>query len=154
MWKVFRWGEAMRIFCCWMILLATTAPAWAQREPCLTGADSPDCGIKITMNPPLSTSDNILSVPNEITIDVPMRIKAAKVALLSGPAGTGIADQFKPVAGVKNYKKVEGNERFKFQVKDCPGTDNAFQFNIYSPRFPYPLVMNVQPFQCKQGPPK
>ena len=39
------------------------------------------------MNPPLSTSDNILSVPNEITIDVPMRIHADKVALLSGPAG-------------------------------------------------------------------
>ncbi len=141
----------MRFYCCLMLLLATAAIARAQREPCLTGADSPDCGIKITMNPPVSTSDNGFSVPNEITIDVPMRIKAAKVALLSGPAGAGSSDQFKPVAEVKNYKKVEGNERFKMQVKDCPGTDNAFEFAIYSPRFPYPLTVNQQAFQCKQG---
>ncbi len=100
------------------------------------------------MNPPLSTSDNIFSVPNEITIDVPMRIKAAKVALLSGPGGT---DTFKPVVEVKNFKKVEGNARFKMQVKDCPGSDNAFEFAIYSPRFPYPLTVNQQPFRCKQG---
>ncbi len=138
----------MRFYCCLMLLLATATIARAQREPCLTGADSPDCGIKITMNPPLSTSDNIFSVPNEITIDVPMRIKAAKVALLSGPGGT---DTFKPVVEVKNFKKVEGNARFKMQVKDCPGSDNAFEFAIYSPRFPYPLTVNQQPFRCKQG---
>ena len=141
----------MRFYCCLMLLLATATIARAQREPCLTGADGPDCGIKITMNPPLSTTDNILSVPNEITIDVPMRIKAAKVALLSGPAGAGSSDQFKPVAEVKNYKKVEGIARFKMQVKDCPSTDNAFEFAIYSPRFPYPLTVNQQAFQCKQG---
>ncbi len=141
----------MRFYCCLMLLLATAMIARAQREPCLTGADSPGCGITIAMNPPLSTSDNILSVPNEITIDVPMRIHAAKIALLSGPAGTGTADLFKTVAEVRSYKKVGGNTRFKIQVKDCPGTDNAFDVNIYSPRLPYPLVINVQPFQCKQG---
>jgi hypothetical protein len=86
------------------------------------------------MNPPLS--GNILSAPNEITVDVPMRIRAAKVALLSGPRGT--TDQFKPVAEVKNFKKVEGNARFKMQVKDCPGTEDEFELAIYSPRFPYP----------------
>jgi hypothetical protein len=137
-----------------MLLLATATIARAQVEPCLTGADSPGCGIKITMNPPLNSSDNILLVPNEIIVDVPMRIHAAKVALLSGPTGTGTTDLFKPVAEAKNYKKVNGNTRFKMQVKDCPGTDNAFQVNIYSPRLPYPLAVNVQPFQCKQGPPK
>lgn len=141
----------MRFYCCLMALLATATIARAQMEPCLTGADSPDCGIKITMNPPVSTTDNILSVPNEVTIDVPMRIKAAKVALLGAPAGSGSADQFKPVQEVKNYKKSEGNARFKMQVKDCPGGDNMFEFAIYSPRFPYPLVVNQQPYQCKSA---
>jgi hypothetical protein len=139
----------MRVYCCLMLLLATATIAGAQAEPCLTGADSPGCNIKITMSPPLS--GNIFSVPNEITVDVPMRIHAAKVALLSGPGGV---NDFKPLAEVKNFKKVEGNARFKMQVKDCPGTDNAFQVNIYSPRFPYPLAVSVQPFECKPGSPK
>ena len=80
---------------------------------------SPGCGIKITMNPPLS--GNILSAPNEITVDVPMRIRAVKVALLSGPGASGATDQFKPVAEVKNFKKVEGNARFKVQGEGLSG---------------------------------
>jgi len=138
----------MRFYCYLMLVLATATIARAQIEPCLTGPDTPGCGLKITLNPPLSTNENLLSVPNEITIDVPMRLHAARVALLSGAAGS---EQFKPLAEVKNYKKVNGNERFKIPVKDCPGSDNAFQINIYSPRMPYPLTVNIQPFQCKQG---
>lgn len=132
-----------------MLLLATATLARAQAEPCLTGADSPGCGIKITMNPPLS--DNVFSAPNEVTLDVPLRLHAAKVALLSAPTGSASADQFKPVEEVKNYKKVEGSARFKMQLKDCPGGDNVFEFAIYSPRLPYPLVVNQQPYQCKSG---
>lgn len=139
----------MRIYCCLMLLLATATIARAQMEPCLTGADSPGCGIKITMNPP--SSDNVLSVPNEVTIDVPMRMHANKVALLSGPSGAATMNQFKPVAEVKNFKKVEGNTRFKMQVKDCPGADTAVEFSIYTARYPYPLAANQQPYQCKQG---
>ena len=143
----------MRIACLTLLLAAVTT-ASAQNEPCLAGVDSPGCGIAVTMNPPLSASDQVLSVPNEITIDVPSRLRAARVVLLSGPTGTGVADAFKPFAEVKNYKKVGGNERFKIQVKDCPGSDNAFEVNIYSQRLPYPLVVNVQPFQCKSDAPK
>jgi len=139
----------MRLYCCLMLLLATATIASAQMEPCLAGVDSAECGIKVTMNPPLS--DNALPVPNEVTIDVPLRIRAAKVALLSGPKGAASADQFKPVEEVKNFKKGEGNARFKMQVKDCPRGDNVFEFAIYSPRLPYPLVVNQQPYQCKQG---
>lgn len=141
----------MRVYCSLMLLLAAATIAHAQMEPCLAGIDSAGCGIKVAMNPPLSTSDNILSVPNEIIIDVPMRIRATKVALLSGPSDSGSADQLKPVAEVKNFKKVEGNARFKIQVKNCPGADSAFELAIYSPRLPYPLVVNQQPFQCKQA---
>jgi len=139
----------MRICCCLVLLLTATTVACAQMEPCLAGVDSAGCGIKVTMNPPLN--DNAFSAPNEVTIDVPMRMRATKVALLSAPGGSAAADQFKPVEESKNFKKVEGNARFKIQVKECPGVDNVFEFAIYSPRLPYPLVVNQQPYQCKAG---
>ena len=78
----------MRLFCGLMLLLVCTANAWAQREPCLDGAESPDCGIKITMSPPLKPpDDNIFWVPNQITIDVPMRLHPTKVQLESWTNG-------------------------------------------------------------------
>ena len=144
----------MRISCYLMLLLASVTIASAQNEPCLAGTDSPECGIKVTMNPPFSANESIFRVPNEITIDVPMRIHAARVVLLTGPAGTSVAEAFKPLSEAKNYKKIEGNERFKILVKDCPGSDNAFEVAIYSQRFPYPLTVNIQPFQCKPDTPK
>lgn len=142
-----QWGNVMRMYCCLMLLLVAATVAQAQMEPCLAGVDSAGCGLKVTMNPPLS--GNIFLTPNEVTIDVPLRIRATKVALLSGPAGSASADQFKPVEDVKNFKKVEGSARFKMQIKDCAGNNNVFELAIYSPRLPYPLVLNQQPYQCK-----
>src|SRR5215469_11510815 len=144
----------MRLYCSLMLLMVRVTTLWGQNEPCLAGADTPECGIKVTVNPPLSPTENILWVPNEITIDVPQRLHAARVVLLSGPTGTAAAEAFKPLAEAKNYKKVDGNARFKIPVKDCPGSDTALEVGIYSQRFPYPLTLNIQPFQCKQGSPK
>jgi hypothetical protein len=144
----------MRVYGCLMLLLATATIACAQREPCLAGTDSPDCGIKITMNPPLSTGENVFWAPNEITVDVPMRLRATRVVLQSGPAGTAAADAFKSFAETKHYEKAGAIARFKIAVKSCPGADNAFNLDIYSPRFPYPFTVNIQPFECKPGAPK
>jgi len=137
-----------------MLLLLAPAIGAAQNEPCLAGTDSADCGIKVSLNPPISSSDQVLQVPNEITVDVPLRLHATKVVVLSGPTGTSVADAFKPLAEIKNFKKVDGNSRFKTQMKDCPGSDNALEVSVYSPRFPYPLTVNIQPFECKQGAPR
>jgi hypothetical protein len=142
----------MRPYRCLMLMLwlVTATGARAQSEPCLAGTDSPDCGIKVTMNPPFGTSENVFWVPNEITIDVPMRIRATRVVLRSGPSGTGVSDAFKTLAETKRYEKAGGVARFKISTKTCTGVENAFDVNIYSPRFPYPLTVNVQPFECKQ----
>ena len=137
----------MRLLCCCMLLAGATI-ACAQMEPCLAGVQDPGCGIKITMNPPLHAGDNVLSVPNEITIEVPQRIKPIRVAVLSGPTG-GAAEQFKPFAEIKHSSKDGGNLRFKLEMKSCPGNDSALNFNIYSPKFPYPISVPVQPFVCK-----
>jgi len=138
----------MRVFCCW-IVLATATMAWAQNEPCLAGTQDPGCGITVTTNPPLTTEENVFWVPNQITVEVPARLHATRVVVLSGPTGTGVADQFKPFVETKHYQKDGANMRFKVEVKSCPGSDNAFNVGIYSPRFPYPLSVLIQPFECK-----
>ncbi len=148
-------GNPKRIFCGLTLWLVVGASLWAQSEPCLAGVDSPGCGIKITMNPPLKSPDeNILWVPNEITIDVPLRLHATKVQLKSGPTGTAVADAFKPFAETAHYKKAGGLARFELQIKSCPEADNAFLFYIFPAHLPYPIAVNSQPFECEQVPAK
>jgi len=103
------------------------------------------------MNPPLKLPDEkIFWVPNQITIDVPLRLHPTKVQLKSGPTGTEIADQLKLFAETAKYKKAGGSVRFQLEIKDCPGVADAFTFFIVAPRLPYPIVVNYQGFECKQ----
>lgn len=142
----------MRFFCGLMLLLTAATTLWAQREPCLAGIDSPDCGIKITFNPPVTlTEEKNLQVPNEITIEVPIRFHATKVQLKTGPAGGTTADQFKLFAETARFKKAGNVVRFQMELKDCPGSDNALVFDIVAPKFPYPIVVNYQPVECRKG---
>ncbi len=58
--------------------LAIALPCLAQtKDPCKGGTvlDADSCGIRITMNPPLKYPDeDVLWVPNEIMIDIPLRL--------------------------------------------------------------------------------
>ena len=141
----------MRFFCGLILFLSVATGLWAQSEPCLAGTDSPDCGIKISMDPPLQAPDNsTLLVPNKITIEVPLRLHPSKVQLKTGPAGSTTADQFKVFAESARFKKAGNIVRFEMEVKDCPGPDTAFVFNIVEPKLPYPMVVKYEPLQCKQ----
>jgi hypothetical protein len=140
----------VRFLCGLLLIVTVAATLWAQREPCLAGADTPECGIKITMNPQ-APSESVLLVPNEITVEVPLRLHPNKVQLKSGPSGTEVPDAFKLIAETTHYKKSGGVVSFKLEIKSCPGTDNALDFNIFSPRLPYPITVNRQPIECKQG---
>lgn len=137
----------MRIFCGLMLLLTATV-AWAQSEPCLAGIDSPGCGIRITTNPPVAPDENTLWVPNQVTVEVPMRIRVTKVQVKSGPSGTATSN-FKMLTEAAHFKKVDGMEHFVMEIQGCPGTDNAFEISIVSPKFPYPLGGTLGPFACK-----
>lgn len=140
----------MRAVWALMVVVASAASMWAQREPCLLGADSPDCGIKITMDPASKApDDNAISVPNEVTIDVPLRLHATKVQLNAGATEEG-SDQFKLLAETAHYKKVNGVARFRVQIKSCPQADSSFVFYVLSPRLPYAIMANTKPFECKQ----
>jgi len=141
----------MRFLCGLMLLLSAATSLWAQREPCLAGTDSPECGIKISFNPPANLpEEKILQVPNEVTIEVPIRFHATKVQLKTGPAGGTTADQFRLFAETAHFKKAGNLVRFQIELKDCPGSDNALVFDIVAPKFPYPIVVNYQPVECKQ----
>lgn len=143
--------KRMRLLCWLMLLVTTSAIAWAQNEPCLAGTDSPDCGIKITLNPPMNTPDeNIIWVPNEITIDAPLRLHATKVQLDIAPVGAQSTEQFKLLSETKHFKKVEGSERFHLELKSCPELNAGLVFYVASPRLPYAIVVNSKPFECKQ----
>ncbi len=143
--------KRMRFVCGLVLLLVGALNLWAQNEPCLAGTDSPDCGIKITLNPPINTPDeNIIWVPNEITIDAPLRLHATKVQLDVAPVGTQSPEQFKLLSETKHFKKVEGSERFHLDLKSCPELNAGLVFYVVSPRLPYAIVVNPKPFECKQ----
>lgn len=142
----------MRYFCGLLLLLTSATALWAQREPCLAGTDSPDCGIKIAFNPPANfPEEKTLQVPNEVTIEVPIRFHATKVQLKTGAAGATTADQFKVFVETARFKKAGNVVRFQMQLKDCPGTDDAFLFDIVAPKYPYPTVVKYEPVQCRKG---
>ena len=141
----------MRVFCLVMLLLATAGLIWAQNEPCLAGVDSPECGIKITMDPPLKSEEKTLFVPNEITVEVPLRLHAMKVQLSSKAGRAEAAEQFKPLLETTHYKKADGVERFQLQLQSCPAADSAFQVVIRSPKFPYPFPADLGSLACKQS---
>jgi len=140
----------MRVLYGLILLLAAAVSLCAQMEPCLAGTDTPQCGIVIALHPPSNPPDgNILSLPNEITIEVPVRIRATKVQLNSGPKG-GQPPDFKAVSEAAKYKKSGNVERFQLKVESCPAADNTFQFKIISPKFPYPIVID-RDYECKPG---
>ena len=139
-----------RFFAAWLSLLVGSVSLLAQMEPCLAGTDNPECGIKISFNPSSNPPDgNILTVPNEITVDVPVRIRATKVQLSSGPNG-GQASELKLLTEAANFKKNGNVERFHLKVESCPGADNRYQFKIISPKFPYPIALDRE-YTCKSG---
>src|SRR5215471_13588860 len=103
------------------IIIASATLALAQNEPCLTGAENPDCGIKAPFNPPLS-DEKIFQVPNEIVVEVPARLKATKVTVTSGAAGSQNLQQF---AESTKPKKAGHNTIFTIAIPSCTGIGSA-----------------------------
>lgn len=140
----------MRSVCGLVFLLILPSALWAQREPCLTGADTPDCGIQVVFNPPLKAPDNdIVTVPSELTVDVPLRLKPTKLRVNSGPAGTQVSE-FKPLAETAHYKKGKGVAQFRMEINDCPPNGGVLTIDILTSRLPYPIAVNSKPFECRQ----
>lgn len=76
------------------------------------------CGILVTFNPPIK---DVLLVPNEVTVDVPLELgKVSKVVVSSYPLGTGVADiPSEGFAAMYRSQKVGNYARFSGEIKQC-----------------------------------
>ena len=105
-----------------MLLLPLRFTATAQQndpwksKPCKEHIGS--CGILVTFNPPLK---DVLLVPNEVTVDVPLELgEVSKVVVSSYPLGTGVADIPSEGFGVMYRSQKVGNyARFIGHIKQC-----------------------------------
>jgi hypothetical protein len=141
------------LFCLISVLAIGLTCSAQQKHACSGGSmqNPADCGIKITMNPPLK-EENVFWVPNEVTVDVPLHLHPTIIVLQSEPTGTGIAeyeDEIKVVAEMKRFKKVGDYARFQTEVKSCPYGD-TLQIYISTRDLQQPIGVYISPFECKQ----
>jgi hypothetical protein len=105
-----------------MLLLSIPLTATAQQnkpwesELCKDYIGS--CGILVTFNPPIK---DVLLVPNEVTVDVPLELgKVSKVVVSSYPLGTGVADiPSEGFVAMYHFQKVGKYARFRGEIKQC-----------------------------------
>jgi hypothetical protein len=100
------------------------------------------CGILVTFNPPLG---DVLLVPNEVTVDVPLELGAvSKVVVSSYPLGTEMGDVPSEGFGVMyRSEKVGKYARFIGHIKQC--TDQgSLTVDVYFKGFErYPMSAGV-----------
>jgi len=108
-----------------LLSLASTATA-QQNDPwksklCKEHVGS--CGIVVTFNPPLG---DVLLVPNEVTVDVPLELgTASRVVVSSYPLGTGMEDvPSEGFVAMDRSHKVGNYARFIGQIRECTGQDS------------------------------
>jgi len=100
------------------------------------------CGILVTFNPPLG---DVLLVPNEVTVDVPLELgTVSRVIVSSYPLGTEMGDV--PSEGFvemdRSYK-VGNYERFTGGIRKCTG-QGSLTVDVYFKGFErYPMSAGV-----------
>jgi hypothetical protein len=138
-----------------MLLLSLGCSATAQQndpwKSKLCKEHRGSCGILVTFNPPLG---DLLLVPNEVTVDVPLELgKASKVVVSSYPLGTEMGDV--PSEGfVAMYRshKVGNYARFTGEIRKC--TDQgSLSVDVFFKGFErYPMPAGVGgAIECEQS---
>jgi hypothetical protein len=138
-----------------MLLLSVGFTATAQQDApwksklCKEHVGS--CGILVTFNPPLG---DVLLVPNEVTVDVPLELgTVTRVVVSSYPLGTEMGDV--PSEGfVAMYRshKVGKYARFTGEIRKC--TDQgSLTVDVYFKGFErYPMSAGVGgAIECEQS---
>ena len=129
-----------------MLLLSFGVTATAQQnapwESRLCKEHIGSCGILVTFNPPLG---DVLLVPNEVTVDVPLELGTAiRVVVSSYPRGTEMGDV--PSEGFvemdRSYK-VGNYARFTGEIRKCTGQE-SLTVDVYFKGFErYPMSAGV-----------
>jgi hypothetical protein len=109
------------------------------------------CGILVTFNPPIK---DVLLVPNEVTVDVPLELgKVSKVVVSSYPRGTEVADV--PAEGfavMYRSQKVGNYARFSGEIKQCTDQGSLTVDVLFKGFERYPMSAGVGgAIECEQS---
>ena len=94
-------------------------------------------------------------VPNEVTVDVPLELRATKVIVQSYPRGTGVADiPTEGLAGMHHFRKVGKYARFRGEINKC--TDQgSVEVDVLCKGFEhYPIRAYMLAVECTQADPE
>jgi hypothetical protein len=112
------------------------------------------CGILVTFNPPIK---DVLLVPNEVTVDVPLELgKVSKVIVSSYPLGTEVADiPSEGFAVIYRSQKVGNYARFSGEIKQCTDQGSLSVDVLFKGFERYPMSAGVGgAIECSQTSPK
>jgi hypothetical protein len=135
------------------LLLSISLMATAQQnkpwESKLCKEDPDTCGIIVTFKPPIGDA---LLVPNEVTVDVPLELHAAKVIVQSYPRGTGVGDiPNEGLAAMYRFRKIGKYARFHGEISKC--TDQgSVEVDVLCKGFAhYPIRAYSMAVECRQA---
>lgn len=114
--------------------------------------EDPACGIIVSFNPPI---DEALLVPNEVTVDVPLELRATKATVSSYPLGTGVGNtSSKGFVAMYHFQKVGKYARFRGKIRKC--TDQgSVRVDVFCKGFEhYPITPYGMAVECRQADPK
>jgi hypothetical protein len=114
--------------------------------------DPATCGIIVTFKPPIGDA---LLVPNEVTVDVPLELHAAREIEQSYPWGTGVGDiPSKVLPQCIASRKSAKYARFRGEIKKC--TDQgSVRVDVFCKGFErYPITPYGMAVECRQVNPK
>src|SRR6266498_1990788 len=132
------------------LLLSIPLTATAQQNKLCK--EDPACGIIVNFNPPI---DDALLVPNEVTVDVPLELRATKVTASSYPLGTGVGDiPSEGFVAMSRFQKVGKYARFRGEIKKC--TDQgSIRVDVFCKGFErHPITPYGMAVECRQVNPK
>jgi hypothetical protein len=100
------------------------------------------CGILVTFNPLLK---DVLLVPNEVTVDVPLELgEVSKVVVSSYPLGTGMGDvPSEGFVAMDRSHKVGDYARFTGEIRKCTGQGSLIVDVFFKGFERYPMSAGV-----------
>ena len=108
------------------------------------------CGIRVTFNPPI---EDVLSVPNQVTVDVPLELgKVSQVVVSSYPRGTGMGDvPSEDFVAMDRSHKVGNYARFTGEIRKCT-SQGSLSVDVFFKGFErYPMSAGVGgAIECEQ----
>jgi hypothetical protein len=134
------------------IAVSATAQQENPRESKLCKEDPGTCGIIVTFKPPIG---DVLLVPNDVTVDVPLELHPTAVIVQSYPLGTGVADiPPEGFAAMHGFQKVGKYARFRGGIKKCTEQTSVEVLVVCKGFEHYPITAYGGAIECMQASPK